>query len=324
MSEWNDQLITVLNDWYDSGSRHLIISPDVDGLLSAVLLQQEFPSKIIGFYTTSHLVLFDGYTPDDAKSSLWLDHDVNQLGIRCVGQHLVNLRPGDGLPTREPMSWNPNVWVGQAWEGSFSGIAGKKRDKYPLGTAHFIHEAVARNVQASTLIPLLAHADGTWFALDIYKANGEIWRQMMFENSAVVSEIMDYRNKHQHHELHAKILESLHQSGISTGLSRSPRATLLPDELKILTGSQSVSGRAATNPEQYAKNLFDSGKMIARMLGMNIEIGSGVAGMISGNRLTVYPNRIDDLDSLLVDEDVFSHAFTDLRTLSYTTNFKLT
>lgn len=323
MTEWKDQLVAVLNNWYDSGSRHLVISPDVDGLLSALLLQREYPSKVIGFYTTSNLVMFEGHSAEEAKSALWLDHDVNQMGIRCVGQHLINLQPSDKLPTREPNSWNPNVWVGQSWSRSFSGISGRKRDKYPLGTAHFIYEAFSNDETPSTLIPLLAHADGTWFALDIYKANAEIWQELMFQESEVVSTIMDYRNQHQYHPMHAKIVEALHQSGISTGLSRSPRATTLPDELKILTGSQSVAGRAAVNPERYAQNLHNSGKLMASMLGVQIEIGNGVSTLISGNRLTAYPNRIDDLDTLLVSENVFSHAFTDLRTLSYTTNFNL-
>jgi hypothetical protein len=47
-----------------------------------------YPVKIIGIYTTTHLLLLDDHTKEEAKDALWLDHDISQIGVRCVGQHL--------------------------------------------------------------------------------------------------------------------------------------------------------------------------------------------------------------------------------------------
>ena len=176
--QWHSDLTKVLDDWAKSNKkRHIVISPDVDGLTSAAILNSMYPVKIIGIYTTTHLLLLDDHTKEEAKDALWLDHDISQIGVRCVGQHLVLHRSTDKLPLRDPRSWNPNIWVKQAWTDSFSGVGGKKRDKYPYGTAHFLWDLAHRNETPSPeQVAILAHADGTWFALDCYKANGQIWK----------------------------------------------------------------------------------------------------------------------------------------------------
>ena len=171
---WHSDLSKVLEEWAKSNKKHhIVISPDVDGLTSAAILNSIFPVKIIGIYTTTHLLLLDDHTKEEAKDALWLDHDISQKGIRSVGQHLVLHKPTDKLPLRDKRSWNPNVWVKQAWSESFAGVGGKKRDKYPYGTAHFLWDLAHRKeVPTPEQIAILAHADGTWFAIACYKANG--------------------------------------------------------------------------------------------------------------------------------------------------------
>ena len=57
--DWLPQFKEALGEW---NKRFIVTSPDVDGLLSAALLCNEFGAKLIGVYTTSHLVMFDKYT----------------------------------------------------------------------------------------------------------------------------------------------------------------------------------------------------------------------------------------------------------------------
>jgi hypothetical protein len=282
-----------------------------------------FPLKIIGIYTTTHLLLLDNHTKEEAKDALWLDHDISQIGVRCIGQHLVHHLPTDTLPLRDKRSWNPNVWVKQAWSESFKGVSGRKRDKYPYGTAHFLWDfAHRKDLPTPEQVAILAHADGTWFALDCYKANGQIWKDLMFEGSVWVDKLLNYRNEHDAHPLHKNFTDELHGIGYSSQ-SRSTKAQLLPEELKPLVGRQSLTIRLTSDPSRYLDRITKGLKIIGGHMKSVPEIGTHANMLMSGKRELLYPNRIDNFDQLMLDEQIFSHAFTDFRSLSYTVNLHL-
>lgn len=322
--QWHSDLTRVLDDWAKSSKkRHIVISPDVDGLTSAAILNSMYPLKIIGIYTTTHLLLLDNHTKEEARDALWLDHDISQIGVRCVGQHLVLHQSTNKLPLRDERSWNPNVWVKQAWTDSFKGVGGKKRDKYPYGTAHFLWDLAHRNETPSPeQVAILAHADGTWFALDCYKANGQIWKDLMFENSVWVEKLLNYRNEHKAHPLHKKFTDQLFKIGYSSQ-SRSTKAQLLPAELKPLVGRQSLTIRITSDSTRYLKKITEGLNLIGGHINSTPEIGTSAQALMSGKRELLYPNRIDDFDQLMIEEQIFSHAFTDFRSLSYTVNLHL-
>lgn len=322
--KWHSDLSRVLDDWAKfNQENHIIISPDVDGLTSAAILNSMYAVKIIGIYTTTHLLLLDDHTKEDAKNALWLDHDISKLGVRCIGQHIVLHKPEDKLPLRDSRSWNPNIWMKQSWSDSFAGVGGKKRDKYPYGTAHFLWDLVNRRVIPSAeQTAILAHADGTWFALDCYKFNGRIWKDLMFEDSAWVEKLLNYRNEHPAHSLHKKFTDELFKIGYSSQ-SRSKKAQLLPDKLKPLVGRQSLTIRMTRDPARYLEKINQGLNIIGSHIKSTPVIGSKPQIIISGKRELLYPNRIEDFDKLMVDEQIFSHAFTDLRSLSYTVDLQL-
>lgn len=322
--QWHSDLKSTLDNWAKSNKkRHIVISPDVDGLTSAAILNSMYPVKIIGIYTTTHLLLLDDHTKKEAKDALWLDHDISQIGVRCVGQHLVLHKQTDKLPLRDQRSWNPNVWVKQAWTDSFTGAGGKKRDKYPYGTAHFLWDLAHRSKTPSPeQVAILAHADGTWFALDCYKANGQIWKDLMFKDSAWVEKLLNYRNERPAHPLHKKFTDELFEIGYSSR-SRSTKAHLLSAELKPLVGRQSLTIRITGNSTKYLEKITQGLNLIGGHINSTPKIGTKPQLLMSGKRELLYPNRIDSLDKLMVDEKIFSHAFTDLRSLSYTVNLHL-
>ena len=68
-------------------------------MLSACLLANEF-GQIGGVYTTRYLILFDDIDVSEVRNALWLDHDISEEGIQCMGQHLVNHSKEDKLPKR--------------------------------------------------------------------------------------------------------------------------------------------------------------------------------------------------------------------------------
>ncbi len=328
VAQWHSAVIAVFDDWRNSGSKDLVISPDVDGLATSCLLAKHYESKIIGIYTGQHLLLADGYRLSDARDALWLDHDVNGQGVRCVGQHLVHHAPSDNLPTRHAVSWNPNVWQRQAWSKSFAGIAGKKQDKYPYATAHFVASALGDlETTDPNLLSLLAHADGAWFALDIYKANAAIWESLMFGSSNTIGLMRRWASASNMHAAHKSLVDLLTQNGIKQQVSRSKRAALLTPNLKALTGNQSVKGRPTKNPQQYWDNLRAALSVVEGVVGFGPTIPAQAGIMVSGERQSHYPNRVVDdygsFDAMLAAEAIFSHAFTDQRTLQFTKSFGL-
>lgn len=317
-SNWQESLNGVINDWADQTPRKIIISPDVDGIASACILNSIYEVEIIGIYTSVHLQMLGEYNREDAKNALWLDHDINKPGIRCIGQHLVQHKISDTLPLRDPRSWNPNIWVGQSWEESFKGVGGRKRDKFPFGTAHFLWDLNHRNVELSPgQLAVLAHADGTWFAADCYKKNASIWRDLMFSDSSWIDYILSYRNQTMSHEIHRELCSKLEEIGYKSQ-SRSQKAKLLPDDLKSLVGRQSLTIRLSSDANKYLERIRSGIALISSLIGSTPQIGKQVGLYVQGNRELLYPNRIKNFDELMVEEDIFSHAFTDFRSLSYT------
>ena len=324
-SNWQDDLAGVLTDWRADGRGAVVLSPDVDGLATCALLALENDVNVIGIYTTTKLLLLDGATTSDAKKALWLDHDVSQPGVRCVGQHLIHLTPNDTLPRRESMSFNPNGWVKQSWDQSFKGRAGRKRDKYPYGTCHMIASLYGFDpgANASPEAALLAHADGTWRTVVDYQANADIWYDLMFQGETFLKFLRDtWHNDPSCLSVHQETMQVLIDAGVSPSASRATIARLLPDNLKALTGNQGIR-YTAKNPQAYAQRIRDVLSVCASIVGTTPTMVADVTDIIDGAVESVYPNRVGDFDQLMLDEGIFSHAFTDFRTLRYTTGISL-
>jgi hypothetical protein len=326
---WIQGLEGVLS--HTENSRHeIVISPDVDGLLSAAVLAFHRPVHIIGAYTTTHLLLGKGITKQQAANALWLDHDVSEPGVRCVGQHLVLLNETDSLPRREPVSFNPNIWFPQSWDKSFKGSSGKKRDKYPFGTAHFLASALDLSTRFTSpaQIALFAHADGTWRTVVDYFANAEIWQSLMFPNDPLIRALMnEYHLNPKHLEAHRQLIQMLLATGIKSQPSRSPKAALLPPELRELTGKQSIAGVPTVKPFEYFQRIGVVAQSIASIMGSHVTIAEPFGEIVSGNYHSLYPNQLPDghetLDSFMDGWKVFSHAFVNFRSLKVTNGIKL-
>jgi len=326
---WIQGLEAVLSHT-ENGRHEIVISPDVDGLLSAAVLAFHRPVHIIGAYTTTHLLLGKGITKRQAANALWLDHDVSEPGVRCVGQHLVLLNETDILPRREPVSFNPNIWFPQAWDKSFQGSSGKKRDKYPFGTAHFLASALDLSARFTSpaQIALFAHADGTWRTVVDYRANAEIWQSLMFANDPLITTLMnDYQAHPTHLEAHKRLVQLLLDAGIKSQPSRSRKAELLSPDLRELTGRQSITGKPTAKPVQYFQRIGAVAQTIAEIMGSHVTIAEPFGEVISGVYHSLYPNRLpdghDNLDRFMDSWEIFSHAFVDFRSLKVTNGIKL-
>lgn len=321
---WTTELSTVLDTWSQYSS-DVILSADVDGLLSCALLALKHPVHVIGVYTTTHLVLLDDATAADAFDALWLDHDISQPGVKCVGQHLVHHKPSDLLPLREAKSFNPNAWQKQSWANSFSGRSGRKRDKYPYGTCHFLAHAfgVDPGAEDSEIAALLAHADGTWRTVVDYQANADIWYELMFKGNQFLQHLRNsWANSFHHLNTHSEVVATINSLGVSKTPSRAKIAALLPENLKALTGRQSVLFNIR-NFQPSIDKVHSVLKYISSQVGSAPTMGRRHTQTISGIVETPYPNTIQNFDEFMVENQIFSHAFTDLRTLRYTRGINL-
>ena len=141
-------------------SRNLIISPDMDGFMSAKLLERFNGSQIVGSYDKNLLCLADGINPEDC---LFLDCDMNRYNFVSLGNHMRLLE--DSMSYK---SFNPNVHFGVT---TYS-------DKFPFATAFLI--SFATEVETSTTdLTRMAFADSTLKNMEKYEPNMRNWSDRM-------------------------------------------------------------------------------------------------------------------------------------------------
>lgn len=141
-------------------STNLIISPDMDGFISAQLLGRYNGSKVVGTYDKNILCLADGISPRDC---LFVDCDMNHPDYVSVGNHMRLLN--DNMSEK---SFNPNVHFGIT----------KYSDKFPFATAYLIAFATEIETSAAEIIRM-AYADSTLRNMESYSDNMRTWSDRM-------------------------------------------------------------------------------------------------------------------------------------------------
>ena len=330
IESWIADFNKCLDAW---DGKYIITSPDIDGILSACLLANKFGAKLAGGYTTRYLILFDGYGAKEAKNALWLDHDVSEEGIQCMGQHLVDHSELDTLSKRGNNSFNPNNYFRQTWKKSFHGsnIKVGKRDKYPYATVHFLMAGLGIECPPmySKHIHLLAHADGSWATCIDYKVNTLTWKDTMFGDSQGLVNVLnsDYVLDDRNFLGHSSVVDDLISLGVAKRSSRSGSSSLIPSRWQNLQGKQSINYRKNSPPNEWLTKFNGILRYVSKTTNWNIEIPSLVTEMYRGLVLEV-SNRGEiedgDFDQFMFDENIFSHAITGAGTMRFTKNLKIT
>lgn len=151
-------------------SKNLIISPDMDGFMTAKLLERFNGSKIVGSYDKNLLCLADGIDPEEC---LFVDCDMNRQEYVSLGNHMRLIE--DGMSVE---SFNPNVHFGVT---TYS-------DKFPFATAFLISFATEALTSDQDLIRM-AFADSTLKNMEKYSDNMRNWSTRM--DHPAVQYIMD-------------------------------------------------------------------------------------------------------------------------------------
>ena len=175
--------------------------------------------------------------------------------------------------------------------------------------------------QVTEQAALMAHADGTWRTVVDYQANADIWYDLMFQGNKFLKFLRDtWHSDPACQSVHAETIQKLLAAGVSPSASRAAIARLLPVAERSLTGNQAIR-YTPSSPQKYADKVRSVLETCSKIMGTSPNMGTEVTNVIEGTVESVYPNRVVDFDELMLTEVIFSHAFTDLRTLRYTNNF---
>jgi hypothetical protein len=140
----------------------IIISPDIDGFMSAELLSRKFDSVVVGTYDKNLLCLADDVKPEEC---LFLDCDMNTKDFVSVGNHMRiendNMADSSFNPNR---FWNTKVYT----------------SKFPYATCFLISSAIEVDLDLYDL-KRMAHADSTLINMDNYSNNMLKWSSRLRE-----------------------------------------------------------------------------------------------------------------------------------------------
>ncbi len=147
----------------------MVLSADVDGLLSATLLHHHLGWRVAGYYDCETLWLSQqGFEHRDQL--VWIDLDIARPGLPSLGHHILTL--DDQVPPDLAHVCNPNLLAGIGVD-RFTG-------KYPFSTLLFLlwlHEITLRRSLIARLLVL--HADSTWLNARRYGENCREWQQRL-------------------------------------------------------------------------------------------------------------------------------------------------
>lgn len=141
-------------------SVNIIISPDMDGFMSAQLLNKYNGAKVVGTYDKNILCLSDGAKVEEC---LFVDCDINHPNIVSIGNHMR--LANDKMSKR---SFNPNTHFGIT----------QYSDKFPFATAYLIAFATEIETSATDIIRM-AYADSTLRNMESYSDNMRTWSDRM-------------------------------------------------------------------------------------------------------------------------------------------------
>lgn len=142
------------------GFDKIIISPDMDGFISAHFVNRFNGAKVVGTYDSNKLCLSDGVKIEEC---LFLDCDINRPDIVSLGNHMRLIN--DNMSKR---SFNPNIHFGVT----------NYKDKYPFATAYLLAFALEIETSAQDIIRM-AYADSTLRNMISYSDNMRNWSDKM-------------------------------------------------------------------------------------------------------------------------------------------------
>ncbi|WKU17442.1 hypothetical protein Q2T83_06380 [Fervidibacter sacchari] len=161
-------------EWLQQTDLPMVVSPDFDGLLCALLMTHYRNWRLCGFYDGRKLTLV--MPPTHVREFVFLDMEIYRPFVRSIGNHLLQWSQRTLLPDFTH-AVNPNL---------LRGITAQQFDrKYPFATFHFLlvlltHMEVSFHLTLNpSLLAILLYPDGTHQVLLNYRRNVMDWLDWM-------------------------------------------------------------------------------------------------------------------------------------------------
>lgn len=164
--------------WLDEPDHLMVCSLDLDGLLSAMLMESLLGWQLVGFYDAQRLwVRFD--VDISSGKVVFLDHDIYRKEIPSVGHHMLQWQKDIPLPEHE-RSLNPNLLRGVT--------ADEFGRKYPFGTVHLLLACLSawhpewRETKlhfSRDFLPILLNVDSAMQSAFTYVRNAMEWLEWL-------------------------------------------------------------------------------------------------------------------------------------------------
>lgn len=165
------------HSWICDEERPCVVSPDIDGLLCALLMGHARKWRCLGFYDGDRLCLYENPRRIPWDEAVFIDVEVLRPDVRSIGNHLLSYDAEDArtLEATYPGLANPNHWRGIHFEPDF-------QRKYPFGTLPLLVCALALRklveIERRHLGPLY-YADSGLENAVVYKDNALDWLRAM-------------------------------------------------------------------------------------------------------------------------------------------------
>ena len=176
--------------WINSDSdkvKGIIISPDTDGFISGLFLNQVFKWKVVGFYDGKSLVVVKNvnFTKNKEKYA-FIDVEILRPYIKSAGHHILVWDQNDIpnlITSINNVCLQPNIWRGMDVKNRFA-------TKYPFGTFHLLISIIyfldpknrALDFDSKSAIVPSIYIDGVFKNLFNYPENCLDWLKYMTDN----------------------------------------------------------------------------------------------------------------------------------------------
>lgn len=182
---WKKKIRDIVKRAVDNGNLNIVLSPDVDGIVSTVILAKyarevhDAETNVIGTYDSEALRMAGEYGPADAKKALWVDLDVRFDVPYVIGQHFL------GKSNIGDTYFNPNIEMG---------VTSNMFEKCPISTTHLLLWSLYENEgdmcdnlageDVTCARAAVAHADSLYIIAKKYNRNVWRWARMLFMTNA--------------------------------------------------------------------------------------------------------------------------------------------
>lgn len=169
----------------------LIISPDTDGFVSALFLNEVLGWKVLGFYDGKNFITLSDFDFNSKKENVvFVDVEILRPNIKSVGHHILlyDAQKAHPLITGiEQSCLQPNNWRGKSFNKNEIFAT-----KYPFGTFHLLisiifyltPESPALRFEPDKAIIPSIFIDGVFKNLFNYPENCLDWLKYMTNNDA--------------------------------------------------------------------------------------------------------------------------------------------